>query len=532
MVRLRGRASHGLTTVHDLLLLGGTVFDGLGAPGATADVAVSGDRVVAVGRDLGAAHRVIDVSGLSVAPGFIDAHAHSDGVPFMADAQPFKLLQGVTTEVVGNCGFSLAPLTPAAAEHAGEAWTDLYPGFDPEPMTFADYMERAEAARPTNNLAPLVGHGTLRLCANGTQRDLGDGAIAVMEELAEEAMSAGAAGVSSGLIYVPGTYSDTDELVAVAKVAGRWGRPYTTHMRNENDLVVDSLHEAVEIGRRAGCRVQISHCKVSGTANWGRADQLLDVIHRARLDGVDVRGDQYPYMAGSTFLAALLPPDALEGGFERVRVAAADPAAAAELQRAFPPSTIWEPAAPGRTTIVVHVDPALVGRTLEAVAAERRLDPFHTLCRLVADDPASMIVIHLMDEADVERIMADPLVAIGSDNGPPVGVQHPRTWGTFPWLLGEYVRRRGVLSWEEAVRKMTSANAAQFGLVHRGTLQAGSIADIAVFDPGTVDHRGTYAAPDATPTGVPWVILGGEVVVDDGTFSGARDGRVLRPGAA
>ena len=486
---------------------------------------------MAVGHDLGPAHRVIDVDGLCVAPGFIDAHSHSDGIPFMPEPQPFKLLQGVTTEVVGNCGFSLAPLNETAAEHAREAWSELYPGFEPEPMTFAEFVARARSLGPTNNLAPLVGHGTLRLCANGTRRELAGDALDTMRDLAEEAMAAGAAGISSGLIYVPGTYADTDELAAVAAVAGRWGRPYTTHMRNEADLVVDSIDEAVEIGRRAGCRVQISHCKVSGSSNWGRAGDLLEAIRRGRLAGVDVKGDQYPYTAGSTFLSALLPPAALEGGYERIRAAATDPAARAELEASFTPSTLWEPEAPARTTIVGHADPDVVGRTLADVAAARGQDAFETLCRLVAADPSSAIVVHLMDERDVEDIMVDPLITIGSDNGPPIGMQHPRTWGAFPWLLGEHVRRRGTLPLEEAIRKMTSANAAQFGLVHRGTLQEGSIADVAVFDPEAVDHPGTYDSPDADPTGITHVVLAGEVVVDQGTFRGVRRGAILRPGA-
>ena len=517
--------------MHDLLLRGGTLHDGLGSPGRTADVAIDDDRIVAVGHDLGPAHRVIDVDGLCVAPGFIDAHSHSDAIPFMPEPQPFKLLQGVTTEVVGNCGFSLAPLTDIAAEHAREAWADLYPGFDPEPMTFGDFVGRARSLGPTNNLAPLVGHGTLRLCANGTRRELADGALDTMRQLAEEAMAAGAMGISSGLIYVPGTYADTDELAAVAAVAGRWGRPYTTHMRNEADLVVEAIDEAVEIGRRAGCRVQISHCKASGSANWGRAGDLLDAIRRGRLAGVDVLGDQYPYTAGSTFLSALLPPAALEGGFDRIRAAASDPAAREELQAGFEPSTLWEPEAPGRTTIVGHTDPSVIGRTLADVAAARGQDPFEALCALVADDPVSGIVVHLMDEADVEQIMADPLITIGSDNGPPIGMQHPRTWGAFPWLLGEHVRRRGTLTLEDAIRKMTSANAAQFGLLHRGTLQEGAIADVTVFDPAVVDHPGTYDSPDVDPVGVTTVVLGGRVVVDDGTFCDVRGGTILRPGA-
>lgn len=518
--------------MHDLLITGGTVHDGLGSAGRTADVAIVGDRIVAIGRGLGPARRTIDAAGLEVTPGFIDAHSHSDGVPFMDEPQPFKLLQGVTSEIVGNCGFSLAPLNEGASEHAREAWGELYPGFEPEPMSFADFMERAAAAGPTNNLAALVGHGTLRLCANGTNREASPEAIAKMQELAEEAMAAGAIGLSSGLIYVPGTYSDTDELAAVATVAGRWGRPYTTHMRNEGDRVVDAIDEAVEIGRRGGCRVQISHCKVSGTANWGRAEDLLDAIRRGRLAGVDVRGDQYPYTAGSTFLAALLPPAALEGGFDRIRAAAHDPVARAELTGSFEPSSLWEPAAPGRTMIVSHADASVIGRTLSDLAAERGKDPLETLCALVAEDPSSHIVIHLMDEADVAKIMRDPLVSIGSDNGPPVGMQHPRTWGTFPWLLGEYVRRRGELAFEEAVRKMTSANAAQFSLTHRGVLQPGAIADVVVLDAATIDHPGTYDNPDVAPVGVNYVVLGGEVVIDGGAFTGARSGRMLGAGSA
>ena len=518
--------------MHDLLISGGTVHDGLGSPGVTADVAITGDRVVAIGRDLGAARRTIDATGLEVTPGFIDAHSHSDGVPFMDEPQPFKLLQGVTTEIVGNCGFSLAPLNEGAAEHAREAWGELYPGFEAEPMTFADFIERAEAAGPTNNLAALVGHGTLRLCANGTARDAGPEAIAQMQALAEEAMEAGACGLSSGLIYVPGTYSDTDELAAVATVAGRWGRPYTTHMRNEADRVVNAIEEAVEIGRRGGCRVQISHCKVSGTPNWGRGEDLLEAIRRGRVAGVDVRGDQYPYTAGSTFLAALLPPEALEGGFDRIRAAAGDASARAQLLETFEPSSLWEPAAPGRTTIVSHADRSVIGRTLAEVAAERQKDPFEMLCGLVAEDPSSHIVIHLMDEADVTTIMRDPLVSIGSDNGPPIGMQHPRTWGTFPWLLGEYVRRRGAISFEEAVRKMTSANAQQFSLSHRGVLQPGAIADLVVLDAGAVDHPGTYDKPDVEPVGIDYVMLGGEVVIDGGAFNGSRSGRMLRAGKA
>ncbi len=512
--------------MHDLAITGGVVHDGLGSPGRPADVAIDGERVVAIAIDIGPARRTIHAEGCFVAPGFVDAHSHSDALPLMDEPQPFKLLQGVTTEVVGNCGFSVAPLDDASATYVAEAWGDLFPGVAVVPGSFADYMDRIGRAGPTNNIAPLVGHGTIRLTANGTRRELADGALTTMCELAEEGFRAGAVGLSSGLIYVPATYADTDEIVTLARIGARWRRPYATHMRDEGKRLGQALDEAIEIGRRSGARVQISHCKAFGAENKGKSALLLDTLHRARLAGVDVRGDQYPYTASSTFLVTLLPSAASEGGVDELKTRCADPEA---LRRQLTPGD-WGPTTAGDTVVIAHADASAIGRTVEDIAAERSLDPFAAVCSLVAEDPGAMVVEHGMDEDDVVAIMADPLIGIGSDNGAPVGMQHPRTWGCFPEFFGRFVRERGVVGWEEAIRKATSATALQFDLAHRGTLQPGSIADICVFDPETIAHPGTYAEPDISPVGIDHVVLGGTVVVDHGGFTGVRAGAVLRAG--
>jgi N-acyl-D-amino-acid deacylase len=431
----------------DLVLRGGTVHDGLGSPGRVADVAVSGGRVVEIGRCEGGAAEEVDCDGLMVAPGFVDPHAHSDMVHISEDLQAFKIAQGVTTEVVGNCGFSFAPLSAEALGLLGPAWTELG-GVEVRPRTFAEFLDELERARPANNVAALVGHNALRAVANGIDRELRPGALERMRALAAEAFEAGAVGFSSGLIYVPGSYADTDELVGIAEVAARYGRPYTTHMRDEANHLGEALDEALSVGRRAGTRVQVSHCKVAGRRNHGTSQALLDRIAAGRREGIDVLGDQYPYTAGSTFLSALLPPAAQVGGTEALRRRVCDLAERASLRLLAESggvgSGVWADVEPGDVLVVAHTDPTVVGRRLDELSAGG--DAWDRLCDLVATNPSAMIVLDLMSEDDVRRIMRDPLVAVGSDNGPPVGLQHPRTWGCFPHLLGTYVRELGVIT--------------------------------------------------------------------------------------
>lgn len=523
----------------DIVLRGGTVLDGFGGAGYAADVAVSGDRIVAIGPHLDvAAARTIDATGRYVAPGFIDPHTHSDVVPLMAEPQPFKLFQGVTTEVVGNCGNSAAPLVDDRAVEAHRPISSTEKaGVGSHPRTFAEYLDELEAAGPTNHVASLVGHHTLRMSANGMDRKLAPGAAERMAALADEAFADGAFGLSSGLIYAPGSYAAPAEIEALARVAFRWHRPYATHMRDEGNGLAASLRETLDVARRSGVRVQVSHCKAAGLANHGRGAELLELLHAGRAEGIDVSGDQYPYTTGESFLTSLLPAAIQEGGSARLIKRLSDATSRAQwlaLAETGNAGAVgagsWHQTTPDGVMISMHAEPALQGRTIAEVAAQRGVSAWDALCHVVAADPAAMMVYRLMSEADVATILADPLIAIGSDNSVPVGYAHQRGWGCFPTVLGTYVRDRGVLRVEEAVRKMMSLPARQFGLTGRGFLGAGAIADIVVFDLNTVGHAGTPTAPWVQPTGIPFVLLAGRVAVDDGAFSGRRDGRVLRAG--
>ncbi|WP_217183355.1 amidohydrolase family protein [Streptomyces sp. AC495_CC817] len=513
--------------MHDLIISGGEVHDGFGSPAVTADVAVTAGRVVAVGAGLGSAARTIDASGLVVAPGFVDPHSHSDWVPFLPEAQPFKLVQGVTTEIVGNCGFSPAPVDPATADLA-----PISLGGQSFPR-FSEYLDAVEAAGTTNHLAAMVGHNTLRVSTAGMDRVATAGAVERMCALAAEAFEAGAVGFSTGLEYVPGAYATQEELAALARVARRFDGTYTTHMRSESEGLEAALDEAIAVARSAGIRLQVSHCKASGPAAHGMAETILGRIAAARRSGLDVRGDLYPYQAFATTMVAMLPTQACEGGVDDMLARLRDPdTRAALLDIALGPDGtgvgLWREVRPEDLQVLTHSDETLVGRRLSEVLDGRT--PWDALCDILIADPDSFTVCHTLDEADLLAIMADPLIAIGSDSGMPALPTHPRTFGTFPTFLGEYVRERGVVALPEAIRKVTSATASQFGLSDRGWLGEGAAADIVVFDAATIGHTGDYATPDVSPTGMVHVLLEGEPVIVDGVFTGARRGRMLRRG--
>ncbi|MER7504614.1 D-aminoacylase [Nonomuraea pusilla] len=510
----------------DLLLRHGTVHDGLGGPSRTADVAIHEGRVAAIGTGLGPARRVLDVAGLVVAPGFVDPHSHSDTVPFLSEEQPFKLLQGVTTEIIGNCGFSCAPVR------------DDDSGFTPSVLadaafpTMREYLDAAQQAGPTNNLAVLVGHNTLRLAAAGMTAEITPARLDRMCALAAEAFEAGAYGLSSGLEYVPGAYAGLDELTALALVAKRWELTYATHLRSESEGLAEALDEAITVATRAGVRLHVSHCKASGRAVHGASAMVLDRLSRARSAGLDVRADVYPYLAFGTGLVAVLPPSACEGGEEALLARLADPGTRAALRTlAESPGSgigvgLWRELHPADVQILTHRDPRVAGRRLADLGG----DPWEALCDLLAADPRAAGVFHTMHEHDLRAFLADPLVSIGSDGGPPVGPNHPRTFGTFPTFLGRYVREERAVPMEVAVRKVSSAAAGQFGLAGRGWLGPGAVADVCVFDPDTIGHDGTYEQPGTRPTGVVHVFLAGRQVVADGEPTGGRHGRVLRRG--
>jgi N-acyl-D-amino-acid deacylase len=474
----------------DLILAGGRIIDGTGAPGRPADVGIRGDRIAAVGDLSGRAAAVRrDVAGLTVAPGFIDTHTHDDHALLSTPEMPFKTSQGVTTVVVGNCGISLAPLLP---EEEPPRPLDLLGGRTNFRFpSFRDYLDAVDAAAPAVNAVCLAGHITLRAGAMGRlDRPADAREIRSMADRLEEAMEAGAVGLSSGLYYDASHAAPTSELIELARVVGRFGGLYATHLRDEGDGVIEAMEEAFAIGRAAGIPVILSHHKVAGRRNHGRSREtlaLLNAVSGRQPVGIDA----YPYTAGATELRM----DAVETA-DRVLIT---------FSRAVPEAT---------------------GRDLADLAREWDVPVAKAVRRL---QPAGAVYF-LMDEADVRRILAWPGTMIGSDSIPSEVHPHPRLWGTFPRVLGHYGRELDLFAPEEVVRRMTSLPAERFGLRDRGVVREGAYADLAVLDEGRVADRSTFEAPIAPAAGIELVLVNGVAVWQQGAPTGSRPGRVLRRG--
>ena len=494
----------------DLVIRGGTVYDGTGAPGTRADVAVRGDRVVAVGAVAERGAEELDARGLAVAPGFVDVHSHDDLAVLLHPEMDFKVLQGVTSDVVGNCGSGVVPF-----EAGLRRFRRLHPDADPPRWEgFGGYLERVDEARPSCNVAVLMGHGSLRYGAMGLEQRAPVAAeLDRMKAWVREGVAAGAVGLSTGLIYEPGRYARTDEIVALAReLDGPAGGLYASHMRNEADGLLDAVRETIRIGEEAGVPVQISHHKASGRNNWGRVRDSLRLIDEARARGVDVTADQYPYVAGSTSLFAVIQNGAFRsdspGGLGQL-------AAADVLVASAPAHPEWE------------------GQTLAALASSWRLDDEAAAKRVVeAEGEACFVVVFTMDEADVKTVMAHPTTMIGSDGVPAGGKPHPRLYGCFARVLGHYVREAKVLDLATAIHRMTGMSARKFQLADRGEVRPGAFADLVVFDPARIDDVATYAAPGQAPAGIRSVYVNGVAVARDGRHTGARPGRGLRRGRA
>jgi N-acyl-D-amino-acid deacylase len=527
--------------VTDLLVANALVVDGTGARPFRGSVAVSADRIERVlrdGEDEPIAARRFDAEGRVVAPGSIDAHSHSDVEPFVEPGMDSMLRQGVTTMVVGNCGSSAWPVEGASelAEWAGVHGLDL----DLSWRTFGEYLEAVDAASPALNIAALVGHGTLRLAVlrNEQRRSPSGEEMERMRTLLASAITEGAIGLSSGLIYAPGIHATTEEIAEIASVMAGRGGLYASHIRDEGAHVLDALAECIRIGRLAGVGSHVSHLKVSTSFAWGRAQELLDLIDEEREAGADVTADQYPYTAWETELASYLPPWASPEELPDLR---ADPETAERLRRSIEEGEEgWESSVAGvgwdRSVIAAHAGaPELSGRSLEELARKRSTAPVEVLLDLLVADPHTGVIGHGMQEDDVRLIAARPDVFVGSDGlavtpGGPLGRfnVHPRYYGTFPRVLRRYVREDPVLSLEEAVRKMTSLPADRFGLRDRGRIDVGGFADLVVFDPETVADRATFEAPHAFAEGIDLVVVNGRVAWDG--RRGERAGRALRRG--
>lgn len=532
----------------DLLFAGGRVVDGTGAPWFRADVCVADGRIVAVGSlQRSPARRRIDVRGLVVAPGFIDLMGQSEYNVLVDGRAASKITQGVTTEITGE-GSSIAPLDARMLE-AGRETYERY-GYRPTFTTLAGYFAELERRGSAINLGTFVGAGGLReMIVGRDDRAATPTELAAMEAAVARAMEEGALGLSSALIYVPDRFASTEELIALAKVAARYGGIYATHQRDEGadgSVGLDaSLEEVFRIAREAGIPTEIFHLKASGRASWGRMPELLAKIERARAAGLDVGADQYPWAASSNQLSASLPAWVLEGGTEAMLARLADPAqrerARAEFLRRADAAD-W-PAGAERILITGVLTAELEryqGMTLAAIAAERGVDPFDALVDLViADRGQTARVTFGMSEEDVRAALRHPLVAFCTDSGAraedgPFSRQrvHPRAFGSAPRILGHYVREENLLTLEEAIRKMTSLPASRLRLADRGLIRPGMAADLVAFDPATIASRATYESPLHYSAGVPFVAVNGVLVVDEGRITTARPGRALRgPGA-
>jgi N-acyl-D-amino-acid deacylase len=468
----------------DLVIEHGEVIDGSGSARLPADVGVTAGHVVAVGDLRGtAAHRRLNACGCIVAPGFIDSHTHDDQLLLQHPARHPKLLQGVTTVITGNCGISLAPLVT----HDAPAPLDIL-HTDFIYASFAHYVRAVQAARPALNAALLVGHTSLRVGAMADlERAANSHEIGTMQAALAEALQAGAIGLSTGVFYPPARAATTQELIDVAAPLANGRGIVTMHLRDEGAHIDDALREALTVGRALNSPLVLSHHKLIGTANHGRSKLTLEMITNAALTQ-DVCMDCYPYTASSTML---LP--------ERV-------AQSADVQ------ITWS-----------HTQPDAAGRLLRELAARQGLDPVQLAQRLM---PAGAIYFAMSDD-DVDRILSHPLTMIGSDGLPAPGAQHPRLWGSFPRVLGHYARQRRLLTLELAVHKMTGLPARRFGLAGRGLLRVGACADITVFDPLTIADRATYQAPTAEPVGIRWVLVNGQVAIEQGHALAQHAGRLL-----
>ncbi len=536
-----GRAQQ---TNYDFVITGARIVDGTGAPWFADDIGILGDRIAMIG-DLhnAAAKKRIDATGLVASPGFIDVQGQSEFNVLVDNRAASKITQGVTTEITGE-GTSIAPLNDRLLEDLQDSAKKYDVALDWR--TLDEYLRRFERARPAINLGTFVGAGGLREYVIGKDdRPATPKELEQMRQLVTQAMEQGAFGLSSALQYVPDSFASTDEIVELAKVARRYGGVYFTHQRSEGDRIFQSLDEVFDIAQRAGISTTIWHLKTAYRENWGKMPEVLNRIEAARARGIDVAASAYPYTRGSNSLIACFPSWISEGGTDKMIQRLKDPAQRTRAQKEMDePSTTWENQWRGSgggqgVTLIQVLNPELQkyeGMTLEEIGRRLSKNPKDAAMDIaIADRGQSQVVISIMQEADVRAAVSSPLVTYGSDSpaqaedGPLSTTKaHPRAFGTFPRLLAEYVRTEHTMGMEEAVRKMTSQAASRVGIMDRGILRPGMMADITLFDPVAIQDVATYTDPLHYSVGVKDVFVNGRPVVLDGKITEERPGRALR----
>lgn len=537
-------ASVAVAEEFDVLIRGGTVYDGSGGPGRNVDIGLRGDRIVAIGKLRGKARQTVDASGLAVAPGFINMLSWATDSLLVDGNSQSDIRQGVTLELLGE-GMTMGPLNDAMKQQFGPRMRKI--GVDVSWTTLGQYLELLEKRGVSPNIASFVGATTVRMHVLGAvNRAPTPSELQTMQQLVRDAMQEGAFGVSSALAYAPAAFANTDELIALSKAAAEFGGIYISHIRDEGDRLVESVDEVIEIARAAQVPAEIYHLKALGAPNWNKLDVVIDKIEAARKGGLRVTADMYPYTASATGLDVTMPPWVQEGGLDAWIARLKDPAIRARLlaEMRAPSTPTWSNrllnvGSPENVLILGAKSPGLqsiVGKTLGAVARERGTSVEDTVIDLVIEDGSRLQVAYfLMSEENIRRAVALPWMSFGSDASSPTvetaasqGPEHPRAYGTFARVLGKYVREDKVVTIQEAVRRLSALPAQTLGIEDRGRLEVGRYADVVIFDPATVADRSTFADSHRYAVGMRHVFVNGVQVLANGEHTGARPGRFIR----
>ena len=526
----------------DVVIRNGRIIDGAGNPWFKGEIGIKGKRIVEIARNgvkgITDDSRIIDAKSLVVSPGFIDIHTHSDLAP-LTDKSAFNYLtQGVTTNVIGNCGFSPAPINKNTI---GDLLSLVDPNLNIDLTSlwksYGDFLDFFDSGRFSLNFVPLVGHGTIRIAVMGVEeRQPTQKEMEQMKDLTRESMRSGAFGISAGLEYIPGLCSKSQELIELCKIVGKYGGIFAIHIRNEGDLGNDATLEAIEIARQANVPLQLSHIKLDGKRNWGCASERLKLIEKSRLEGLDVTGDVYPYTFCMTGLHALFPQWLFAEGAKNVQEKLTSPIIQNKLEEHFKNGTSsLAPREEEDWNLVVlanSINPKYKGKSVLQISKENNKTIINTLIDIIESDGlSSYIILNCMEEHDVEQIAKDPFVMVGSDGivqRKDDNKGHPRHFGTYPRFLRLFVREKNLMTLEEAIRKMTSFPAQKLGLQDRGTLRENTYADIVIFDPATITDRATMMEPNRISEGIKFVIVNGKLVFEFGKLKRKYPGQLLR----
>lgn len=524
----------------DLIVRNGRIIDGLGTPAYRADVGICDGKIVKIG-DLKEhdAQETIDAKGLCVAPGFIDGHGHNDGILFRDPSAISKLSQGITTEISGNCGEGLAPVNPKYFPEISAAYKPYYP---PDAFgsftSFGRFLEAIDRLPLGIHVGFLCGHGILRMSTMGfAERAATKAEMEQMKTYLREALESGCLGMSTGLYYAPGCFSETEEIIELCKVLKEYGAVYTTHMRSESMRLLASIEETIRIAKESGVKVIISHLKALGKPQWGLAQQMLAKVEQANAEGCDIHFDQYPYSANCNVLSAILPGESQEGGVDRLIERLRNTAEREKIKaRMRPEVTDWDNPVVNFGYDGIHIltadgTPDAVNKTLSEYAEASRQEPLDALFEVIINSGgAALAAYDGISERDLETIMQSPLGMIGTDGIAvlPHEQTHPRLYGAFPRVLARYVREKKLLTIEQAVHKMTALTAASLGIQKKGQIKVGYDADITVFDPDAILDTATFQNPQVRAEGIPYVIVGGKIALVRKEYTGAAGGVLLR----